>query len=89
MTPEIAKNLNEWAASQDLDLDAEFQEDPVTISTETQKALADKHIVMFNRAVSGSMTSFRSVSRHPSAPQGPDVPQHRSAVPTQSPQQGK
>ncbi|WKE57016.1 hypothetical protein [Corynebacterium tuberculostearicum] len=50
VTPEIAKNLNEWAASQDLDLDAEFQEDPVTISTETQKALADKHIVMFNRA---------------------------------------
>ena len=50
MTPEIAKNLDGWAASQNLDLDAEFKEKPVTVSTETQKALADKHIVMFNRA---------------------------------------
>ena len=39
--------------------------------------------------VSDSMTSFRSVSRHPSAPQGSDVPQHRSAVLTQPPQQGQ
>ena len=50
LPPEVAKQLDEWAASQNLDLDAEFQEEPVTISTETQKALADKHIVMFNRA---------------------------------------
>ena len=48
MAPEIAKNLNEWAASQDLDLDAEFQEEPVTISTETQKALADKHLSLIH-----------------------------------------
>ena len=50
LPPEVAKQLDEWAASQNLDLDAEFEEEPVTTSTETQKALADKHIVMFNRA---------------------------------------
>ncbi len=50
VTPEIAASLEEWADSQNLDLDAEFQEDPVTTSTEAQDPLTDKHIIMFNRA---------------------------------------
>lgn len=50
ITPEIAENLTQWAASQNLDLEAEFEEEPVTVSTESRKDLAGKSIVMYNRA---------------------------------------
>ena len=39
LPPEVAKQLDEWAASQNLDLDAEFQEEPVTISTRLKRLL--------------------------------------------------